>query len=90
MNGTVHRLKDRPKRPWRAEYFSPDGRRRSKTFQRKAETERWLREKLAALDRGVWVDPTAGGIAFDTWADDRRQSLSLPRHRPQLPLERHR
>ncbi len=68
MNGSVYKLTDRRHRPWRAVYTGPDGRRRTKSFARKAEAERWLRTEVAAIDRGAWVDPAAGKVAFREWA----------------------
>ncbi len=78
MNGSVKRLtQDRPK-PWRARYRGPDGRERSRTFARKVDAERWLRDELGKADRGVWVDPTAGAATtFAGWADGWLRGLTL-------------
>ena len=45
------------------------GRTRSRTFDRKAGAERWLRSELSRRDRGAWVDPALGKIRFDEWAE---------------------
>lgn len=58
---------DRPK-PWRARYRGPDGRNHSKSFKRKVDADRWLRNELARLDRGEWLDPAAGSITFAAWS----------------------
>ena len=49
---------------WRARYRGPDGRERSRTFERKADAERFLAEMQVAKNRGAWVDPRAGRIPF--------------------------
>jgi integrase len=77
MNGTVHRMKGRSKRPWRAAYVGPDRRKRSKTFQRKVDAERWLRDQLAVIDRGQWVDPAAGKVTFDAWSEQWLAGLDV-------------
>ena len=42
---------------YRARYYDPLGRRHSKTFVRKADAERFLRELRVEMDRGHWLDP---------------------------------
>lgn len=42
---------------WQAAYRGPDGRERTKTFDRKVDAERWLTNAEADLLRGTWVDP---------------------------------
>jgi hypothetical protein len=42
----------------------------SNTFDRKADASRWLSEQLANLNRGQWVDPSAGRLAFGAFADN--------------------
>jgi integrase len=63
-------IRKRPSRPapWRAGYRGPDGREHSKSFRRKADAERWLRNELQKQDLGVWVDPAAGSISVEEWA----------------------
>jgi integrase len=67
---------DRPS-PWRARYLGTDGRQRSKSFERKVDAERWLRDELAKIDRGLWVDPSAGDISFAEWSDGWLAGLDL-------------
>lgn len=57
--GYVRRPEDRPK-PWLARYRVPDGKHHGKSFRRKVDAERWLREEEGKSDRGEWVDPAAG------------------------------
>ncbi len=65
---------------WRARYRGPDRRERSKTFERKAEAERFLIETETAKAEGSWVDPALGQILFSDYA--RRWSESLAHLRP--------
>ena len=53
---------------WKARYRAPDGRTRSKTWDRKTDAERWLRAELGRRDRGEWVDPKLGKTRFGEWA----------------------
>jgi integrase len=77
MRGSIDYRPDRAA-SWRARYRSPDGRLLSKAFNRKVDAERWLRTELAKLDRGQWVDPDQGNIA---WSD---YSLQVIADRPHL------
>jgi integrase len=67
---------DRPS-PWRARYLGADGRQRSRSFERKVDAERWLREELAKIDRGLWVDPAAGDVTFAEWSAGWLEGLDL-------------
>lgn len=75
MAGSIQRLSDRPS-PWRARYRASDGREQSKTFPRKVDAERWLRDQLGRIDRAEWTDPKGGAVAFGDvaarWLDTRR------------------
>lgn len=67
--GWVRKRPDRPSQ-WRAGYRGADGREHSRSFERKADAERWLREQLRNLDRGTWVDPSAGKVPLREYADE--------------------
>jgi integrase len=67
---------DRPS-PWRARYSGADGRQRSRSFERKVDAERWLREELAKIDRGLWVDPSAGDVTLAEWSAGWLEALDL-------------
>ena len=54
---------------WRARYRDPGGRSRSRTFDRKAEAERFLATTATDMHRGDWVDPKLRRARFDEWAD---------------------
>jgi integrase len=69
---------------WRARYRHPEtAREYQQTFERKLEAQRWLREQLAAVDGGAWVDPRAGRITFTAYFTDwsRRQVWTSGTHK---------
>jgi integrase len=59
----------RDNRRYRARFQGPDQRWRSRTFDRRADAQRWLTNELAKLDRGEWVDPRAGRASFASVAE---------------------
>lgn len=65
--GSIQRV-DRPK-PWLARYRGPDGRQHSKSFSRKVDAEKWLTLEEGRAFRGEWIDPNAGAVRYDKWAD---------------------
>ncbi len=68
MRGAIQHRKNRSS-PWRARYRAPDGSEVSRSFTRKLDAERWLQDELAKLNRGLWIDPSAGRVTFAEWAD---------------------
>jgi integrase len=76
VRGSIQHRPDRPA-PWRARYLGPDGRQRSRSFDRRIDAERWLRTQLAKLDRGEWVDPDYGQIE---WAEYSAQLIAGRTH----------
>ena len=66
MAGWIRKL---PSSRYQARHRTPEGRTRSKTFDRRRDAERWLRHELARIDRGDWVDPNAGTLTLDEWTD---------------------
>jgi integrase len=62
-------VEKRGPRRWRARYRGPDGRERSKTFERRVDAERWLVGQEAGKLTGAWVDPALGRMTFAEWAD---------------------
>ncbi len=54
---------------FQARFRSPDGRERSQRFDRKADAEKWLATNTADISRGAWIDPDAGKIALDAYAN---------------------
>lgn len=59
---------------WRARWRTPDGRSRSKTFDRKADAQRHLTSIESAKLVGAYIDPGAGRITFKAFAEDWRAS----------------
>jgi integrase len=53
---------------WRARYYGPDGRQRSKSFARKSDAERWLTQQRSLIAQGDWTDPARARIAFGDYA----------------------
>ena len=49
-----------PSGRYRAEYRDPFGRKRSRSFDRKADAQRWLAEQTTSIARGSYVDPSGG------------------------------
>jgi hypothetical protein len=54
---------------YRARYRDPLGRSQSKTFTRKSDAERFLREVELDKQRGNWIDPREGDVPLAVWAD---------------------
>jgi integrase len=78
---------------WRARYYGPDGRERSKSFRRKSDAERWLTQQQSAIDQGDWTDPARGRILFGeyalAWLDGRADLKPKTRHQYQSLLTLH-
>ena len=53
---------------YQARYRTPDGRTHAKSWDRRVDADRWLRQELARADRGDWVDPSAGTVSVEDWA----------------------
>ena len=54
---------------WQARYTGPDGRERSKRFDRKVDAEAWVATNCGDIVRGEWLDPGASRVVFREWAD---------------------
>jgi len=54
---------------WQARYRGPDGKERTRRFDRKVDAESWLDTNGADISRGQWVDPKGGKTTFAEWAD---------------------
>lgn len=55
---------------YRARFADPLGRVQSRTFARKADAERFLREIEADRVRGLWVDPRNADTPLAVWAEE--------------------
>src|SRR5690242_973885 len=53
---------------YRGVYRDADGRRRSRTFERRALATAWLAAEATDRARGQWVDPRDGAVPLDAWA----------------------
>jgi Phage integrase, N-terminal SAM-like domain len=65
----IDRRPNRPK-PWRADYWGPDGRQHSRSFERKTEAQRWLAEVEHDKTRGHWTNPALGRVRFSAWVGE--------------------
>lgn len=54
---------------YQARYRAPDGKERTRRFDRKIDAEKWLVTNGADLVRGAWVDPAAGEITLKSFAN---------------------
>lgn len=55
---------------WRARYNDPSGRRRSKTFDKKSEAQRFLIESESDVIDRTWRDPDLEKITYRHWVDE--------------------
>lgn len=78
---------------WRARYYGPDGRERSKSFKRKSDAERWLSQQRSFIAQGDWTDPALGRITFGeyalAWLDSRTDLKPKTRHNQHSLLALH-
>jgi integrase len=65
---------DRRGKGWRARWRSPDGKSRSKEFDRKIDAQRFLASIEHSKQTGGYVDPSAGRVLFRDYAEEWRQS----------------
>lgn len=71
---------------WRARYRTPDGRARSRTFDKKVDAERFIIGIEHSKLMGGYVDPGAGKVSFRTFAEQWR-SVQLHRPGTAIPAE---
>jgi hypothetical protein len=78
---------------WRARYYGPDGRQRSKSFKRKADAERWEAQHRSQTAQGDWIDPPRGRVMFGEyalgWLDSRASIKPKTRQVQTTLLNRH-
>jgi len=63
------------KNRWRARYVAPDGRERSRTFERKVDAELFVASVETDKVRGAWVDPRLSKTTFGEWAASWRSTV---------------
>jgi integrase len=61
---------------WQARYRGPDGKERTRTFERKTDAERWLVEVKSSINKGSWVDPARSAMRLEKWAAEWLPSRS--------------
>jgi integrase len=67
--GSIHR---QPNGTWRARYRNPEGRDRSRNFDRKIDADRFLVSVEHSKQTGSYIDPSAGKITFKSYAENWR------------------
>jgi integrase len=68
-------IQKRPNGKWRARYRDLDGKEHARHFERKLDAQRWLDEVTASIVTGQYVDPRAGRITFEKYAEKWEKSL---------------
>ena len=61
---------------WQARYSAPDGKERTRRFNRQIDAQKWLDVHGADIARGEWVDPVAAQIPFREWAELWKKTLT--------------
>lgn len=72
-------IQRRPDGRWRARYRDEAGQEHARHFARKVEARRWLDEVTTSVVTGQYVDPRAGKITFQEYAEQWRAAQV---HRP--------
>lgn len=76
---------------YKARYRGPDGRARSKTFDRKSDALAFLNATGADIRRGAWVDPALSRMSFQAWVENWKvttvhlRDSTLHIHQRELP-----
>ena len=68
-------IQKRPNGKWRARYRDLDGKEHARHFERKLDAQRWLDEVTASMVTGQYVDPRAGRVTFEKYAEKWEGSL---------------
>jgi integrase len=58
---------------WMARFVDSEGREQTKSFDRKVDAQRWLDEVTAAVVTGQYVNPKAGQVTFQDYAERWRE-----------------
>lgn len=62
---------------WRARWRDPNGRTRSKNFDRKIDAQRFLERVGNSMQTGAYVEPALQRTKFDAWASEWFQSVDV-------------
>lgn len=68
-------IQNRPNGKWRARYRDLEGKEHARHFDRKLDAQRWLDEVTTSVITGQYVDPRAGRITFEKYAERWQDSL---------------
>jgi len=68
---TIKRRSDRGNR-WEVRYRDPEGKQKARLFDRKVDAERFLTSVEHSMLIGGYVDPAAGKVTFQTFAEEWR------------------
>ncbi|MCU7703231.1 tyrosine-type recombinase/integrase [Streptomyces albidoflavus] len=68
-------IQKRPNGKWRARYRDLDGKEHARHFERKLDAQRWLDEVTASMVTGQYIDPRAGRVTFEKYAEKWEGSL---------------
>ncbi|MGW1049674.1 tyrosine-type recombinase/integrase [Streptomyces sp. NPDC001130] len=68
-------IQKRPNGKWRGRYRDLDGKEHARHFDRKIDAQRWLDEVTTSMVTGLYVDPRAGKISFQKYAEKWEESL---------------
>ena len=55
---------------YRARYRDPAGQLTSRTFRRKVDADRFLREMEVDVSRGSWIDPRGADVSLAQWSEE--------------------
>lgn len=89
MANIQDRGKQKEKR-WQARYRDPDGRQVSKSFRRKIDAARWLKQVESDMTTGRYMDPKAGRVTLESFAKDWLKSQTYDDSTPQAVESRFR
>jgi integrase len=67
---------------WRARYRDPSGRERNRSFERRAEAERFLTAIESAKDSDAYIDPSLGRVRLQSFAEKWLMSVQPPTLKP--------
>ncbi len=83
----------KPVTRWQARYRGPDGRERTRTFDRQVDARAWLDTNSADVTRGAWIDPRPGRVTLrhyaDRWLTERHDLRPSTRAKYRGLLDRH-
>lgn len=58
---------------WQARYRAPDGRERTRQFDRQIDAQNWLDLEVGRRAKGEWIDPTSAKTTVETYAREWQQ-----------------